>query len=264
MTVKPVALRPSTTLALSFVLSLAYAAGSNAQEAGPPRSCESVMDHEVCVWIVEEGPEVLELGATIPMGLIEGVSLDAEMTWPPREMAVVQLPARATERLGIDHLTINWEAHGHPPTTFATPHFDFHFYSIPRDVVERVDCSDGAKPAVVPEGYALPDVDVPGLGTLVGLCVPRMGMHAMPEGDLRSGDPFSASMIVGYYGGDAIFIEPMVSRDRLLERTDFTLPVPVVDELPTGVLYPSTFRATYDAESDQYRLVMTGFGELGG
>ena len=37
------------------------------------------------------------------------------MVWPPQELASVAFPVRgARPQLGIDHLGINWEAHGHP------------------------------------------------------------------------------------------------------------------------------------------------------
>ena len=65
--------------------------------------------------------------------------------------------------------------------------------------------------------------------------------------------------MVGYYGGDVIFFEPMISRDRLLEKSDFALPVPTIENLPAGVHYPSEFRAEYDAARKQYRMVFTGF-----
>jgi len=67
-------------------------------------------------------------------------------------------------------------------------------------------------------------------------------------------------MIVGYYGGLPVFFEPMVSRDLLLERTDFALPMPAVVGLPAGVQYPTEFRAVYETEAARYRLVFTGFG----
>jgi hypothetical protein len=222
-------------------------------------TCTTVLESRVCAWVTLAGGDPVELGATIPMALIEAVPPDAAMVWPPAELGVIELPAEARAAWGIDHLGINWEAHGHPPATFMTPHFDFHFYSISREAVRGIDCTDVSKPSAIPGGYALPDIDIPDMGTLVGLCVPRMGMHAMPAADAGARDAFGASMIVGYYGGTPIFFEPMVSRALLLERSDFSLPVPSVEGLPEGVRYPSELRAKYDAEKQEYRLVATGF-----
>ena len=223
------------------------------------KSCTTAFESEVCAWVTMDGNRAVELGATIPMALVEAVPLDAEMVWPPQELAAVKLPAEAREALGIDHLAINWEAHGHPPATFLTRHFDFHFYSITQATVRAIDCTDVSKPSAIPSGYTLPDIDIPGMGTLVGLCVPLMGMHAMPDADIETTDAFGASMILGYYGGEPIFFEPMVSRAQLLERSGFSLPVPVVEGLPVGVRYPREFRTEYDAANQQYRLIASGF-----
>jgi len=222
-------------------------------------SCSNVLGSEVCSWVVMEGGVPTELGATIPLALIESVPSDVEMVWPPQELAAVALPAEARAALGIDHLGINWEANGHPPESFLTQHFDFHFYNITQAEVQAIDCADEAKPGQVPAGYALPDIDIPGMGILVGLCVPVMGMHAMPADEVHETHAFEASMIVGYYGGEPTFFEPMVSRELLLRKQGFSLPMPAVQGLPHGVRYPRAFRAEYDEDVAQYRLIFTGF-----
>jgi hypothetical protein len=226
---------------------------------GTTSSCATVLESQVCTWVVMEDGVAKELGATIPMAVIESVSAGGEMVWPPREMVAVPFPREAREALGVDHLGLNWEAHGHPPATFATPHFDFHFYSIDQDEVRAIDCTDESKPAGLPEAYALPDIDVPGLGHFVGLCVPAMGMHAMPVPEVDETEPFEASMLIGYYGRMPIFLEPMVSWEMLLKKSAVSLPVPEIDGLLEGVRYPRTFHGEYEAETDSYRLVFTGF-----
>ena len=230
-------------------------------DAAVPRSesCATTLGSEVCTWVVMDGDGVAELGATVPMSLIEGVSTDVEMVWPPRPLAAIALPPEAREAVGIDHMAINWEAHGHPPASFAAPHFDFHFYNVSQAEVGAIDCSDERKPLMLPGDYELADIEIPGMGTLVGLCVPNMGMHAMPAADVNATDAFEATMMMGYYGARPVFFEPMVSRDLLMKRSDFTLPMPSVEGLPAGVRYPSEFRAEYDAEAEAYRLVFTGF-----
>jgi hypothetical protein len=197
------------------------------------------------------------MGATIPLSLVDAVPADAEMVWPPQELASLPMPTAARAALGVDHLGVNWEAHGHPPATFMTQHFDFHFYTIDQSTVRAIDCADPAKPAGLPASYALPDIEVPGMGTLVGLCVPNMGMHAMHESELDDTGPFQASMLVGYYRGQPIFFEPMISRAQLLSREDFDLEMPAVPS--AGARYPTRFHAEYVAGSDEYRLVFSGF-----
>jgi hypothetical protein len=247
-------------ITLALALSLGTLATTRARDArSVSTSCTVVVASEVCTWVVMQGERPLELGATVPLAIIEGVPLDVEMVWPPEPLAVVALPTEARSALGIDHMGINWEAHGHPPAAFLTRHFDFHFYNITRDRVDGIDCTDESKPSQLPSGYVLPDIDVPGMGTLVGLCVPRMGMHAMPEMDAVGTGAFEASMILGYYGGEPTFFEPMISQEVLLQKSDFTLRVPAVAHLPAGVRYPTSFRAEYDDALSAYRLIFSGF-----
>ena len=248
------------TIAVALALTLGTPAAAVFENPrSTSESCTTILESQVCTWVVMEGEAVVELGATIPMALIEAVPADAEMVWPPQQLAAVALPDEARSALGIDHMGVNWEAHGHPPTSFMAQHFDFHFYSITQEEVRAIDCSDESKPSKLPAGYALPDIEVPGMGVLVGLCVPRMGMHAMLEEEVAETDAFDASMMVGYYGGEPVFFEPMVSRDLLLGRSDFALAVPVIEDLPAGVHYPTEFRAEYEAAARQYRLVFRGF-----
>jgi hypothetical protein len=251
--------RMAAALGMGLTVALITVAAAPERSGTTTTSCTSVLGSEVCSWVVMDGSRATELGATIPMALIEAAPSGGEMVWPPQELASVRLPAAAREALGIDHLGINWEAHGHPPASFLTEHFDFHFYNVPSAEVSAIDCSDLSKPAHQPAGYALPDVDVPGMGTFIGLCVPGMGMHAMLADEVEDTDPFTADMLVGYYGAEPIFFEPMISRALLRTEKDFTVAMPAVTGLPEGVQYPSAFRAEYDATAKAYRLIFTGF-----
>ena len=148
------------------------------------------------------------------------------MVFPPPFAAVVPLPAEVKEATGFDHLAVNWEHGGHHPALFMTPHFDFHFYTISPDQAAAITCEDLSKPAALADRYALPDLTIPGLGELVGACVPTMGMHSMPADELEETDLFGATMIVGYYAGEIIFLEPMIARAKLLEAQGFPMTVP--------------------------------------
>lgn len=223
-------------------------------------NCTEVLGAQVCTWATLADGAVTELGWDVPLSLIEGVPADAPMTWPPMHLTKLAFPEEVRTATGADHVSIYWEAHGHPPGPFLTPHFDFHVYSVSEDAVGAMDCTDETKPAMLPAGYATPDLTIPELGTLVGLCVPLMGMHALPQADLEQEGLFEATMIVGYYGGSPIFYEPMIAQEYLLQRAGFGLEVPSVDGLPEGVTYPSAFRAEYDEATDSYRMVFSGFG----
>jgi hypothetical protein len=133
------------------------------------------------------------------------------------------------------------------------PHFDFHFNNISQADVAAIDCADTTKPAVLPAAYELPDPTLPQIGRLVGLCVPGMGMHALPTAELNSTTPFQKTMIVGYYHQQPIFVEPMIARATLMERRTFSIDVPSVAGAPARVRIPSGFQAQYDSTTQAYR-----------
>jgi hypothetical protein len=221
-------------------------------------SCAPVFDVEVCTWGTAVGDEVTGFGATVPLAMVEHAPMQGEMVFPPVPAAIIPLPAEVARATGFDHLGVNWELHGHPPALFLTPHFDFHFYTITPDEVAAIDCADRRKPAQLPAAYSLPDVDIPDMGTLVGLCVPHMGMHSMPTVELDETTPFGASMLVGYYGQDLVFLEPMISQAKLAQAATFPMAIPALPETQPGVVWPSHFEMVYDAETRAYRLTFSG------
>jgi len=230
--------------------------------------CADAYGAGLCTWATMEGDAVVEVGLTIPLASIEGAPGDAPFVWPPHLEAAVDMPEPALRQNGLSHVTLNWEPMGHPPATYMVPHFDFHFYLISPDARLAIDCSQLSKPTDLPDGYSMPDEQLPpelaeitGVETLVGVCVPEMGMHAVATAEMESPDPFDGTMIVGYYEGEPIFLEPMISRSLLLERRSFDLTVPTVPGLQGE--QPTTFRADYDAEQDAYRFTFSEFSGNG-
>ena len=217
--------------------------------------CGTVYEAEICTWAKTKDGELLAFGATIPLTLAENAPLDEEMIFPPITLARIPVPAVVSEQTGVDHLGINWEVGGHPPTTFFTPHFDFHFYTQSPEAIEAIDCSDLSKPEEPPEGYILPDITIPNMGTLIGLCVPHMGMHGVRQVEFEATELFSASMIIGYYANEIIFIEPMVAHATLTAREDFSLDMVALPSLGEGMSFPASFKASYDQEADAYHFV---------
>lgn len=244
------------------LLALAVGAGllgwrSSVQEKLITGECQDVFGAPVCVWAKTAGSAVTEFGVTVSMETVERAPAEGEMLWPPPTAAILALPAEVKRATGFDNFQMSWEHHGHPPTPYLTPHFDFHFYTRSIEEVKAIDCSDNRKPATIPAGYGLVDLDIPGLGMLRGLCVPTMGMHALPEDELAGRVPFARAMVLGYYQGEPIFYEPMITRAALLERKGFDLPVPRLTDQPHELTLPAAFRAEYDARAGVYRLVFT-------
>jgi len=245
----------------------AYALDENAKKPGDmmiggkqvvPGECRAFYGADVCTWGETEGNELVAFGATIPVAAVENAPADLPMVWPPVANVVIPLPDAVSAATGFKVVTLYWEAHGHPPGPYFVPHFDVHFNTITANDVGAIDCVDSTKPGRLPVGYELPDVNTPDFGMLLGLCVPQMGMHAAPQTELHAGKPFQKTMIIGYYRGRPIFMEPMITRATLLERSSFGLDVPEVPDRPTGVRYPTTFRADYDGTAQAYRFIFSG------
>ena len=159
------------TLLVPVLLLAASACGAK-KPVGPTEiagDCQPVYGGSICTWAEMADSQLVALGATIPLRTIDSAPPEMAMTWPPVPGAVIRLPEVARAAVGVDHLSVFWEAHGHPPGPFLTPHFDFHFYVISDSATQAIDCSNVTKPQAIPASYTLPDVDIPKLGMLTGL-----------------------------------------------------------------------------------------------
>jgi hypothetical protein len=258
--------RAVTTVAILAVV-LPACAREQAEQAGPAEQvvqgeCRAVHRADVCAWDRMAGDSLVAFGLTVPMQVVDSAPMDAPMVWPPVAAATIPL-SPAARAAGFDNVTIFWENHGHPPAPYLVPHFDFHWNTVTSADLGAIDCADQTRPAHVPAAYELTDIDIPGLGTLVGLCVPQMGMHALASADLAAGTPFEQTMIVGYYAGRPIFVEPMITQGTLLSRRNFPLTVPAVPDGQPGVRYPTHFVAEYDSTAHAYRFAFSGLGAGG-
>lgn len=228
--------------------------------------CATVHGGEICTWARMQGDRVVDVGATVPIASIENAPADVHaMAWPPVMAAGIALPEAIVASTGMRELTVYWEPMGHPPGPYLTPHFDFHFYTIPGAERMAIECTDLSKPTEMPAGYALPDVALPpdmakltGTNELTGLCVPQMGMHALLASEMESTTTFRGTMVVGYTKGKPIFVEPMLTKAMLLEKASFDLPMPTVPGMTPAA--PRAFRAEYDAQAGAYRFTFSGFG----
>ncbi|HXY30635.1 MAG TPA: hypothetical protein VEI06_07975 [Gemmatimonadaceae bacterium] len=223
-------------------------------------SCSTVYGGEVCTWGRMSGGELVAFGATIPLSTVSGVPKNQPMTWPPVADATISFPVEVQRATGFSNLTVYGEAMGHPPRPFLTPHFDFHFYTASMADIAAMSCADSSKPANMPVGYKLYDEEIPGVGVLIGTCVPNMGMHAFNAPEFEDTATFARTMIVGYYHGKPIFVEPMVSVASLLEKRDFSLAIPHVPDQPPNARYPRSFQATFDSAAASYHFIFTDFG----
>jgi hypothetical protein len=214
----------------------------------------------VSTWARVNGAgKVIWVGLTIPLSLAE--NMPAPGTGPAGAIAVLNYPAVVQQTTYFYHAELQANLHGHAtnPAYETTnrnsePHFDVHFYTIP--VADVWPIPAGIFPVQVaaerlPVGYAQPEAR----------SVPQMGRHAALLSEFTAVGPLDATMIAGFLPDASAmhFIEPMISSEFLLRRTNFTLPVPTPAVLGKATQYPSECVVLYDKEADAYHVVFKGF-----
>jgi hypothetical protein len=174
-------------------------------------------------------------------------------------VAVLNVPAVVQATTYFNHAEIHAVLHGHPaggvdPHRYEAPHFDFHFYSVP--VAQVLAIPGGLFFAPVPanrlpEGYAQPEA----------FSVPQMGRHAATHAEIAATDHWLYSMHAGFLPDASTkhFDEPMVSREMLLRRKNFSLPVPTPAVLGRATNYPTECVVLYDKDADAFHIVFKGF-----
>lgn len=246
---------PSLGMAALLAVGLAVLPGCGGDDDGPEiltGESQTVFGSQVTSWAqLSDNGEVEQVGFTLPIGSIQNAQ--GEVRAP---VAVLQFPQQVKAQTFIDHVEINWNEHGHPPQgVFTRPHFDVHFYHQTRAQVQAINCSDLTAPAAnrIPQGYALPPV------LTSQQCVPQMGFHASPGHVFAPGYEFSREMILGYYGGNLTFVEPMVTRELLQQKQSFSLAIPAPQEVGVHTRYPTQFTAEWDEEEQAYHFVLSNF-----
>jgi hypothetical protein len=177
---------------------------------------------------------------------------------------------------------VNWNPAGHePPGVYDVPHFDFHFYNIPkaeRDLIVPSNPQYVESARNAPAGqharafFVNPAVALNAPAEVVA--VPKMGVHWVnaksPElqgmvGNPAGFRPFTATYIQGAWNGRFIFEEPMITRAHILAKRTATdsagrdeiIPLASAVKASPAGYYPSAYRITYDAASKEYRVALT-------
>ena len=202
---------------------------------------------------------ILAVGATFSQKMAEDMPDPGD--GPAGAIASLEFPALVQETTFFYHLEIQPQAHGHTtppgsvnPARNSVPHFDFHFYSIPEELVWLIPAQTPppAPPAVpaslLPAGYRP-----------AGPSILQMGRHSAPAWSFTDPNFLSAIMIAGFLpdGSQMHFIEPMLSQDLLLTEQDFTLDVPMPRAFGREMLYPTQFRALFHGNA--WSLVFSDF-----
>lgn len=187
------------------------------------------------------------------------------------ESALSSVPTQATElnlalpqqaiATPFTHISVNWNPEGHLPTPiYGTPHFDFHFFTIPQASRQQITATEADRDraykaplaAFVPAGYQLaPDSAVPTEGVhWVNLQAPEF--QGSPHG-------FDHTFIYGFYDGQLIFWEPMVSLAALKNHESFSETIARPDRYRTSGFYPTAYSITYDAQAHEYQISLDHF-----
>ncbi|MCM2348743.1 MAG: hypothetical protein NDI69_01900 [Bacteriovoracaceae bacterium] len=159
------------------------------------------------------------------------------------------------------HIAMDWNPHGHEPGgVYDVPHFDFHFYFISEKLRQSISCvdEDAAICMKSPDEDSLVANYAP---TPAG--VPKMGWHWVdllaPE---FNGGQFTRTFIYGYYDGNLIFIEPMVTTDYLLSKKSSINPIRQPKQFPYQEgRYPKKYKVYYDAVNKLHKVELINFRE---
>ncbi|MDP4262822.1 MAG: DUF5602 domain-containing protein [Bacteroidota bacterium] len=153
---------------------------------------------------------------------------------------------------GLDHIIINWNPLGHEPAPiYGVPHFDFHFYYV-TDAVQNAIAGGPdmipVNPQYIPKDYHSAVVAVPG-----------MGVHWL---DSLSTEfhriPFTATFIYGFYKGDMMFVEPMITKAFLSGHPDFSAPVKQPAAFQKSGYYPLSYKVQFDNVNHEYVITLAG------
>lgn len=168
------------------------------------------------------------------------------------------LPEEASAT-AFNHIGLNWNPHGHDPDDiYDLPHFDVHFYTISPEERQQItvtgdDLKKVYKPPL-PEFLPPDNVLVPDVGG-----VPTEGWHAV---DLKSpeflGQGFDNTFLYGYYNGELVFWEPMVTKAFLETQPNTTDPLKLPAAYSKSGYYPTSYSVKYDEMHQEYTVSLDG------
>ena len=230
----------------------------------------------------------LEVGVAMSESAMEGLPAPMAMSAAAMkaaahmDMNVYLLDLPAQNPTPYKFVQFDWNPLGHEPAgVYDLPHFDFHFYTVSKDVRASILPSDpqyAAKAANYPAPeYRAPfylDAATAANAPAEAVTIPMMGLHWLdvrsPELQKLTGNPagyrqFTKTFIYGTWDGQFIFDEPMITRAYILEKktatdpsvVDEVVPVPTAQKYSPAGFYPSAYRITWDAQQKEYRIALT-------
>lgn len=230
------------------------------RQYGTPIKVGHGMARTYVVLDARSGHAPQELGIALDAMVLEGLPDDSD-----EHSYVLPMPAQGPAP--YQFVELDWNPEGHPPAgVYTAPHFDFHFYALPKAEWTAIDPGTNpdfaAQANRLPTGSYVPPTYVvlkPPFLQPSDVAVPHMGVHwvnfTSPE---LNGQPFTTTFIYGSWNGRFTFYEPMITRAYLLTRpNDVVTNIPVPALRPLAGYYPSAYRVTYDARAKEYRIALT-------
>jgi hypothetical protein len=156
------------------------------------------------------------------------------------------------------HMGVNWNPQGHTPEgIFSLPHFDIHFYLMDSEKRYAIKATDD----FLEKAYKAPSEEFVAAGYFPApmSAEPRMGVHWVDATSSEfHGETFTRTMIYGFYDGEIVFFEPMVTKSFLLSKPSTTAPIKQPAAYPQDGYYPSTYSIDYDVDSEEYTVSLNG------
>lgn len=205
---------------------------------------------------VDSAGAPLSIGITFTQGALTGLPTTAPSGELPYHEYILPLPPGVSVP-PYTHIAMDWNPQGHIPLQlYGVPHFDFHFYMITQQerkqitavgpdlaVVEKKPPAD-----FVPQGY----IWTPG-------GVPQMGAHWIPaDAPELHGGKFEHTFIYGFYNGQMVFIEPMITMAFLQTQPSYFQYVGLPAKYPKPGSYPTGYAIQYNPAMGRYVIALTG------
>lgn len=246
------------------------------RQYGTPQKIGNGMVRTYVVLDQKQGGAPLEVGVALTEGAMDNLPAPVPGTMN-MHMFLLDMPAQ--NPTPYKFVQFDWNPMGHEPAgVYDLPHFDFHFYTVSKEVRASILPSDpqyAQKAANFPAPeYRAPfyiDAATPAGITPAQASVPQMGLHWLdvrsPELQGMAGNPagfkpFTKTFIYGSWDGQFIFDEPMITRAYIMEKRSATdaavrdeiIPVPTAQRYSPAGYYPSAYRIAWDAQAKEYRV----------
>ena len=192
--------------------------------------------------VLDSGGKVSEFSWTLPITTITGIP----PTTKTDVVFFVKVPDPVVQQTFVKSLDYSFLPAGHVPAgVYDTPHWEWHVSTMTQTERDTIDCKDNTMPGVD---------NIPANWIVFPECIVKIGYHgfdlAAPEYNRQR---FTKGNYISYWKGIFGGIEPQITRELLLTRTDQDFnPPPTMKKLGVAGLYPGKFSSKYNAEKEIY------------